>query len=172
MRYSSGKADAADETGLLYKTLEPAARGLGMSLVELTLSRHKGSVRIRVVVCKTPGNRRGKAGDFDVGVDDCSRVHRVMLPILESAFPGQNLYVELSSPGIDRVIKDGSEFVHYIGRGVQCYCTDISDWTGGILRSSDEKGVVLKGKDGMTEIAYERIAKAKLDDTLDYLREV
>jgi ribosome maturation factor RimP len=172
MRYSSGTAGAADETGFLSKTLEPVARGLGMSLVRLTLSRHKGSVQIRAVVCKTAGDGSGTAGGFDVGVGDCSRVHRAMLPILESAFPGQDLYVELSSPGIDGIIRDGSEFVHYIGRGVRCYRTDISDWTGGILRSADEKGIVLKGKDGMTEIAYERIAKAKLDDTLDYLREV
>jgi ribosome maturation factor RimP len=170
MRYTSGKAGAADETGLLHKVLEPVTRGLGMSLVELTLSRHRGSVRIRAVVCKTMGN--GAVKDFDVGVDDCSRAHHAMLPLLESAFPGQDLYVELSSPGIDRIIREGSEFVHYIGRGVRCYRTDSSDWTGGILRSADEKGVVLKGKDGMTEIAYERIAKAKLDDTLDYLREV
>jgi ribosome maturation factor RimP len=172
MRYSSGKAETADETGLLCKTLEPVAQRFGMSLVELTLFRHKGSVRIRVVVCKTTGKGSGNAKDVDVGVDDCSRVHHAILPILESAFAGRDLYVELSSPGIDRIIKDGSEFVHYIGRGVRCYCTDISDWTGGILRSADEKGIVLKGKDGMTEIAYERIAKAKLDDTLDYLREV
>jgi ribosome maturation factor RimP len=172
MRYTSGKTEAADETGLLYKILEPVVQSLGMSLVELTFSRHKGSLRIRVVVCKTIGSGSGNVNDFDVGVADCSRVHHAILPILESAFPGQDLYVELSSPGIDRIIRDGSEFVHYIGRGVRCYRTDISDWTGGILRSADEKGVVLKGKDGMTEIAYERIAKAKLDDTLDYLREV
>ncbi|MDR2740300.1 MAG: ribosome assembly cofactor RimP [Treponema sp.] len=172
MRYTSGKAEAADETGLLYKTLEPVAQDFGMSLVELTLSRHKGGIWIRAVVCKTIGNESGNVKGFDVGVDDCSRVHHAILPILESAFSGQDLNVELSSPGIDRIIKDGSEFVHYIGRGVRCYCTDISDWTGGILRSADEKGVVLKGKDGMMEIAYERIAKAKLDDTLDYLREV
>jgi ribosome maturation factor RimP len=104
------------------------------------------------------------------------------LPRLEQVFPGQDLYVELSSPGIDRVIKDGREFVHYLGRGVRCYRTDISgrtdgfSWTGGILRSADENGIVLKGKDGMTALAYECIAKAKLDDgifdTVDYMREV
>ncbi|WP_010258826.1 ribosome assembly cofactor RimP [Treponema primitia] len=174
MQYTPRQANTGDETGLLYKTLESVAQDLGMDLVELTLSRHKGSgspggrIQLRVVVCKTVG----KGANTVVGVDDCSKAHRAMIPCLESAFPGQDLYMELSSPGIDRVIKDGSEFVHYIGRGVRCYRTDISDWTGGVLRSADEKGVVLKGKDGMTEIAYDVIAKAKLDYTLDYLREV
>ncbi|GHV80396.1 ribosome maturation factor RimP [Spirochaetia bacterium] len=160
MRYTPRQAAAGDP---LYETLEGVARSLGMALVELTLSRHKGSVQVRGVVCR-------KAA---VGVNDCSRVHHAMLPLLEQAFPGQDLYVELSSPGIDRVIKDGREFVHYLGRGVRCYRTDISDWTGGVLRSADENGIVLKGKDGsMTALTYECIAKAKLDDTIENMGEV
>jgi ribosome maturation factor RimP len=180
MRYTPRQANTGDPEGSLYDTLNPVIQGLGMSLVELIFSRHKGSssgkIQVRLVVCKSAaeagvGSPAAQKG-WTVGVDDCSRVHRALLPRLELTFPGQDLYVEVSSPGIDRVIKDGAEFVHYIGRGVKCYRTDISDWTGGILRSADEKGVVLKGKDSMTEIAYEVIAKAKLDDTLDYLREV
>jgi ribosome maturation factor RimP len=164
-RQAVGDLKEPGDPAVLYETLEPIARGLGMALVELTLSRHKGSVQVRAVIC------RG-AGSGAVGVDDCSRVHHAMLPCLEAAFSGQDLYVELSSPGIDRVIRDGAEFVHYLGRGVRCYRTDITDWTGGILRSTDEKGIVLEGKDGMTEIVYEVIAKAKLDDTLAKMGEV
>ncbi|AEF85626.1 conserved hypothetical protein [Treponema primitia ZAS-2] len=169
MRYTPRQANTGDQLGSgdqisLFETLEPVVRGLGLAIVELALSRHKSSVQVRLVVCK--------AGGGNVGVDDCSRAHRALLPRLELVFPGQDMYVEVGSPGIDRVIKDGSEFVYYLGRGIKCYRTDISDWTGGILESADEKGVVLKGKDGMTEIVYELIAKAKLDYTLDYLREV
>jgi ribosome maturation factor RimP len=124
-----------------------------MSLVELNLSRHKGSIQVRVVAYK-----RG-----NMGVDDCSRLHHALLPRLELAFPGQDLYVEVSSPGIDRMIKDGSEFAHYIGRGVRCFRTDISDWSSGILQSSDEKGLVLNEKTGAVTLDYGIIAKAKLD---------
>jgi ribosome maturation factor RimP len=128
-----------------------------MSVVELTQSRHKNSVQIRVVVYK-PGV---------IGVDDCSRVHHALLPRLELAFPGLDVYTEVSSPGIDRIVKDGAELVHYIGRGVKCYRTDISDWTGGILQSADEKGLTLKSKDGLIDISYEVIAKAKLNYSED-----
>jgi ribosome maturation factor RimP len=137
----------------LFDSLEPVVQGLGMSLVELSLSRHKGSVQIRVVAYKQ-GN---------MGVDDCSRLHHALLPRLELAFPGQDLYVEVSSPGIERLIKDGAEFAHYTGRGVRCFRTDISDWSSGILQSSDEKGLVLREKTGTTTLSYEVIAKAKLD---------
>jgi ribosome maturation factor RimP len=96
-------------------------------------------------------------------VDDCSRVHHALLPRLELAFPGTDLRVEVSSPGIDRVIKDGAEFAHHIGRGLTCYRTDISDWSAGILDSADETHIVLRGSGGMVKLAYEIIAKAKLD---------
>jgi ribosome maturation factor RimP len=147
MRFTSRSVDP------LFDSLEPVVRGLGMSLVELTLSRHKNSVQVRAAVYK-----RGS-----MGVDDCARAHRAMLPRLELAFPGQDLYVEVSSPGVERLIKDGAEFAHYIGRGIKCYRTDISDWSGGILESADENVLSLKGKEGMVTLRYEIIAKAKLD---------
>jgi ribosome maturation factor RimP len=102
-----------------------------------------------------------------VGVDDCSRAHHAILPRLELAFPGEDLYVEVSSPGIDRLIKDGAEFAHYLGRGIRCYRTDISDWTSGILWAADTEGVTLKGKDGMTALSFNIIAKAKLDHSVE-----
>lgn len=137
----------------LYDVLYPVVSGLGMTLVELIVSRHKGSVQVRATVSK-----KGI-----VGVADCSRVHRAVVPRLELAYPDQELYVEIASPGIDRNIKDASEFSYYIGRGVRCYRTDISDWTAGILERADDRGILLRGKDGSVDLAYEMIAKARLD---------
>jgi ribosome maturation factor RimP len=127
---------------------------LSLDLVELTVSRHRGAVHIRAVVYKKEG---------PLGLEDCSRAHYALLPRLELAFPGQDLSMEVSSPGIDRLIRDGAEFAFYTGRGVKCYRTDISDWTAGILESAGEAGIVLRGKEGVMDIAYEVIAKAKLD---------
>jgi ribosome maturation factor RimP len=141
----------------LYDSLIPVVRGLGLELVELTVSRHRGAVQVRAVVYK-PGA---------LGVDDCSRVHHALLPRLELAFPGQDLHVEVSSPGIDRIIKDGAEFAFYTGRGIRCYRTDISDWSAGVLESAGENGIVLRGKEGAVNISYEIIAKAKLDASLE-----
>lgn len=137
----------------LSDSIMPVVKGMGMTLVEVTQSRHKGSVQVRVTVYKPGG----------LGVNECSKVHHAVLPRLELAFPGQDLYVEVSSPGIDRTIKDASEFIHYIGRGVKCYRTDISDWSAGILKSADDKKLVLQKGDNEMELSYEIIAKAKLD---------
>jgi ribosome maturation factor RimP len=83
---------------------------------------------------------------------------------LELAFPGRDLYLEVSSPGINRLIKNGAEFQFYLGRGIRCYRTDISDWTGGILLAADSGGITLKGKDGAVLLPYGIIAKARLED--------
>lgn len=137
----------------LFDSLEAVVRGLGMSLVEFSVSRHKGSVRIHAAVY-----RKGI-----VGVSDCSKVHRAILPRLELAFPGQELYVEVASPGIDRTIKDASEFPIYVGRGVRCFRLDTSDWTAGVVEEADESRVVLRGATGLVELPYALVAKAKLD---------
>jgi ribosome maturation factor RimP len=88
------------------------------------------------------------------------------MPRLELSFPDLDLSLEVSSPGIDRLIKDGREFVHYIGKGVKCYCTDISDWTEGILLSADDKEIKLKGDKEEITIPYGIIAKARLHTAL------
>jgi ribosome maturation factor RimP len=126
-----------------------------MSLIDAGTSKQKGGgVHIRLVVYKKGGS---------VGTDDCARVHRAIIPRLDIAFPDDDFSVEVSSPGIDRAIKDGAELVHYIGRGIRCYRTDISDWTAGILQAADEKQLVLVNDDGNITLNYDVDAKAKLE---------
>ena len=159
MLYTPRKTENTNPDEVLYLSLEPVIRGMGMNLVELSLFRGKGrggkpgSVQIKAVVCR----------EGAIGLGDCSRVHYGILPRLELAFPGQDIYLEVSSPGIDRNIKDAGEFTFYIGKAIKCYRTDISDWTAGILKAADEKNIVLRADDGETVVPYEVIAKARLN---------
>ena len=152
MRYIAESA-ADVETTDVRRSLQAVLDGLGLRLVELTVSRHRGSVQIRAVIYN----------GSSIGTDDCSKAHRAITPRLELAFPGQDIYIEVSSPGINRLLKDGAEFACYINRGVRCYRTDISDWTAGILESAGESGIVLKTEEGVVNLDFEIIAKAKLD---------
>jgi ribosome maturation factor RimP len=153
MRYTPPQPDLEYQLRPVFDALEPIARGLKLSLVEIVVSRHKGSTQIRIVVYK----------NGDVGIADCSAFHRAALPRLELAFPGENMYIEVSSPGIDRLIKDGSEFRHYNGHRVRCYRTDTSAWSSGVLVSSDETGITLEEKGERFTLSYEVIAKARLE---------
>ena len=158
MRYTERERDTQDPDGQLFFSLEPLIRGMGMSLIELNVFRMKarggksGGAQVRAVVYR----------DGVTGIEDCSKVHRTILPRLELAFPGQDVYLEVSSPGINRLIKDGGEFINYIGRGINCYRTDISDWTAGILLAADEEKIKLMGEGGEISLPYEIIAKARL----------
>ena len=162
MRYTEkgaehpAKIPAEDpEAASIRESLEAVLKGLGFSLIEMVVSRHRGSVQVRLVIYN------GAA----IGTDDCTRVHRSVMPRLELAFSGQDIYLEVSSPGIDRSIKDGAEFAHYKGKGVRCYRTDITEWTAGILEAADEKGIVIKTKEETVRLEFDIIAKAKLDSS-------
>ena len=149
MRYTAKKESNRE----VNSALEEVLNGLGFRLIELSVSQHRGSTQVRVVIYN------GSA----IGTDDCSKVHRAITPRLELAFPDQDIHIEVSSPGIDRLIKDKKEFSHYLGRSVRCYRTDISDWTTGILETVDEDGIGLMTKIGVIKLEFEIIAKAKLD---------
>ena len=154
MRYTGKDADN-QEIASLRRALEPVFSGLKFSLVELGISKQKGSVQVRAVIYN----------GGSIGTDDCSKVHRAITPRLELIFEGSDIYLEVSSPGINRLIKDGAEFNHYLGKKVRCYRTDISDWSEGILESVDEKGIVIMDtiKNEAIKLGFEIIAKAKLD---------
>ena len=157
MRYS----EKIDEPGnaALREQLEVPVRALGLELIELNVFRvkaRKGSppaVQLRIVVYK-PGS---------LGTDDCSRAHHAVLPRLETAFPGHDLSVEVSTPGIQRVVRDGAELACYKGRGLRLWRTDISDWSAGVLETADEQGITIIGKEGAIRLDYQIIAKARLD---------
>jgi len=178
MKYTPRNKNDRDEESVLLTSLEPVAKGLGLGILELSLSRHKGRgnspavVQLRITVIK----------DGNMGVDDCSRFHRAIMPRLDLAFPGIDLNVEVSSPGINRLIKDGNEMFHYTGRIIKCYrsaeavvadssddsladsVADGSGWIEGKLLEADGKGVVLETANGKIVLPYEAIAKAKLSD--------
>lgn len=160
MQYSAAADEAPDaQIEALKKKLAGLTQGLGLTLIELGVFYTKarkgspGGVQIRAVVYK-PGS---------LGTDDCSRVHHAIVPELDLAFPGKDFSVEVSTPGISRIVKDGVELAHYKGRGVRCWRTDIADWSAGILEQADEQGITIQGKEGVMRLDYAIIAKARLD---------
>lgn len=157
MLYIAKETDAqlkqTEQAAPVREQLQVVLDGLGFRLIELTIARHRGSVQVRAVIYN----------GASIGIDDCSKVHRAITPRLEVAFPQQDIYIEVSSPGVNRLIREGTEFAWYKGRGVRCYRTDISDWTAGILEDADEKGISLKTTGGVLRMSFDIIAKAKLD---------
>lgn len=156
MQYKTKEPGDAES---LARELEPVVHGLGYALIELSLYRggkKAGTAQVRLII-------GGRAGGGAIGTAELSLIHRAVLPRLEMAMEGADLYLEVSSPGINRLIKDGAEFRHYYGMAVKCWIKGAEDWKHGVLRGSDKEKILLETGEGITELHYETIAKAKLD---------
>jgi len=129
--------------------------GLGFRLVESSVRRHRGSTQVRVVI---------HSPDALVGIDECSRVHRLLQARLEVTLGDQDLSLEVSSPGIDRSLKSEEEYDVFKGKGVKAYSRSQGSWIGGILLGSEGRSVLIRSRDGArVDIPFDDIAKIRLD---------
>ena len=147
----------------------PLVTGLGYVLVDLKVVPQNGSIKVTAVITKPAGDSGA------VGVNDCARVHRALLPRLEAVLDSQDIYMEVASPGMERLIKNPAEFALFVGRYVRVWDSQITDWVAGKIISSDDQSITLElVGEGVTEesaqmqarqvstIPYQRISKAKL----------
>lgn len=142
-----------------YTECEKIVSGLGFHLVELKITPQKSVVKIDATIT-------GEDSSKNISVNDCSRVHKVLLEALEEMLGTDNTYMELSSPGMERNIRNAAEFKFFTGREIKIFDKNATDWISGKLVSADDKSLVLEIKkdDGALEnktIAFEEIAKAK-----------
>lgn len=137
-----------------YSECAPLVEGLGYKLVELHISPAKSVTKITAVIAS-------KNPSVDIGVNDCSKVHHALLPRLEAILGTDNTYMELTSPGMERNLKNAAEFSIFTGKEVRVWDKTVSDWVGGKIVSADNKSVTLE-KDGESHtVSFENIAKAK-----------
>ena len=140
-----------------FSECEPLVRGMGYVLVDLKIIPQKTTVNISAVIaCKDAG--------ASLGVDECSKVHRALLPRLQALLGTDQTYMELTSPGTDRNIKNAAEFALFSQREIRVWDKNISDWIFGKILRSDENSVTLEA-DGQEKVfRFEDIAKAKFCD--------
>lgn len=137
-----------------YGDCEPLVAGFGYSIVELVIFKRQGSWQVKLVITSPAG----------VGIADCTKLHRALLPRLEALLSSQDMYVEVASPGLDRILKNAAEFTVFKGKSVKVWDTDISDWIQGTVLESGVDSVRLGTESGEMDIPYTKIAKAKLSD--------
>ena len=142
-----------------YKECAQIALDLGFFLVELKMTPQKNVVRVQAVVSSTDATKT-------VSVDDCARVHRAILSHLEEVLSRDDIAMELSSPGMERNIKNAAEFTFFVGKNIRVWSRAESDWISGELLEADSKKIALKvlsktGENEKKQIELEDIAKAK-----------
>ncbi|MBK8890635.1 MAG: ribosome maturation factor RimP [Dechloromonas sp.] len=93
----------------LIALLETTVVGLGYELVDIEMSPRGRTIRVFIDL---PGKESG------VDVDDCARVSNQLSRVLEVENVDYDR-LEVSSPGLDRVVKKPEDFARFAGQGIQ-----------------------------------------------------
>lgn len=97
----------------LRRLVEPAIEEAGYELVDLSLVRGRGPQQLRIVV-------DNPSGDGRVPVDDIAKVSREIGTLLDAADAIASAYrLEVSSPGLDRVLAREKDFEAACGSKVK-----------------------------------------------------
>lgn len=138
----------ADEVG---RTLDQ----LGYALVDFAAEAVKGRMHVHCVVHHPEGVR----------LDRLSGVHRALEPRLEMLLDTRDLYIEFSSPGIERKIKSFHEFQIFSGRRVSILSEGSTQRETGTIQRADDSILEITTDAGESR-RYEpqAVVKARLVD--------
>jgi ribosome maturation factor RimP len=145
------------ENEAIVAEIETLLKGAGLSLVEFSLRRRKGSATAKAVVYSPAGT----------GTDECSKAHRLIYPRLQLLLGIDDPYLEVSSPGIDRMIRSPREYSLFAGKGLRILLANESEWIKGKLVSATEKELLLATEKGTETFDLSAVAKARLDSTME-----
>jgi ribosome maturation factor RimP len=94
----------------IYALSEPVVTQLGSQRVDVAYANEGPRWFVRVYIDKPEG----------IGLEDCQTVNDVLDPVLEANDPVKNPYhLEISSPGLERVLKTEREYKIFQGRYVK-----------------------------------------------------
>lgn len=87
--------------------LDPIAEGFGYEVIDVEFVKEGASYYLRIYLDKEGG----------IDVEDCRKTSRALEAVLDEKDPIKEPYIlEVSSPGLDRVLKKDKEFEKYAGR--------------------------------------------------------
>ena len=162
---------------------EPVLEDMGFRLVRVMVSRRDGAT-IQILVDKAGGS---------IVVEDCAQISRRLSPLLDANDPMEGrYYLEVSSPGIDRILVRPSDFEDWAGYEAKVELNELIDgrkrfrgilegYADGEMRlvvqldenlrsSSPEGGSANKGEPQVIGLPVELIHDAKLVLTDELIR--
>ncbi len=139
--------------------VEPAIEEAGYELVDLSLVRGKGPQQLRIVIDNA-------AGDGRIPVDDIAVVSREIGTLLDAADAIATAYrLEVSSPGLDRVLARAKDFEAARGEKVKVQTAQPVDgrrrFKGKLLRF-DGSTLEMRIDDESVYIPFEAVTKANV----------
>jgi len=135
--------------------IRPVIEGSGLELVDVALRRESGRRVLRVVVDRDGGV------DVDTIAEIAEKVSRRL--DVEGFAPGPYA-LEVSSPGIERSLKQPRDFARRVGDNVKVKTTTPVEGRTNItgeLVSADDDGIVIAAAGGELRVRHADIASAK-----------
>jgi ribosome maturation factor RimP len=140
----------------LIELLDPIVTGLGYELWELEYGTRPGGGLLRLYIDSPDG----------ISVDDCARVSRAVSETLDAADPISNEYtLEVSSPGLDRVLRTRKHFAQFPGERVRLEMSQPVNGRkrfSGRLTNVDEDAITLEVDGTTVQLPIAGIHKARL----------
>lgn len=142
------------ETGnKLLDDVESLVNNLGFSVVEINSSTNRNRLKINMIIYSAAG----------VKINDCSLIHKTIFPRLEVIYDKFDVYLEVSSPGIERTFKDAREFEVFSGKAVKIMYGESNDWEHGVIDTTEDDSVVMKLDKSNKTIKFNDVHKCRLD---------
>lgn len=141
-------------TGLI----DPVVKSTGVQLDDIEVMKMKGKILLRVYIDREGG----------VTIGDCEVASREIEAVLDVEDPIPYSYVlEVSSPGLDRPLKQPKDFKRFSGQKVRLVTKEPVEkqnfFVGEIEIATDYNVVLLLPKDRKITIPYDNISRARLE---------
>lgn len=140
----------------LGELLGPVVHGLGYELWEIEYAPRAGGGLLRLYIDSPDG----------ISLEDCEKVSRAVSAVLDEADPIPNEYtLEVSSPGLDRVLRSQAHFARFAGSRVKVEMIQLINGRKrfqGRLRQVGESEITLETDGGEVSLPIEDIHRARL----------
>jgi len=146
----------APVTQSVIELIEPGLLAKGLELVDVEFKKEGKNWILRVFIDKEGG----------VTLEDCQKVSSLVGDLIEVEEVIEPAYtMEVSSPGLNRVLKKEKDFIRFSGKkiGVQCHAplNGRKKFTG-ILKDFKNQSIHLEVDGQLQIISINRVAKANL----------
>ena len=144
----------------LIARFEPELLGLGYELVDVEFAPGPGGGTLRFYI------DRPQAMDKGIDAEDCATVSHALLDSIEAddPFPG-DYSIEVSSPGLDRVLRTAEHFARFVDNRVKVELAVPRDgrkrYTG-MLRRTDGESIEMDVDNFSVSIRLAEISRARL----------
>ena len=141
----------------LWSELEPVISAEGFQCVDLQLQRNRRARRLCVVVYRADGMDAAS-------LETLAREVQFRLPLIGAA-PGialDDVTLEVSSPGVERVLRSPREYGIFADKAVRVLRGDATEWESAVIVAAAGESVTLRFDRGEETVPMATIRRAQL----------